>query len=261
MFWIYCSVLTIVVMLSYFLCRIFKLRKRLSLFLITDMAILSLLITYFYIIPHYTIWAIESKVRNQYPIIDFLAVRAPDDFDIYLKKIQKDVLEKKDVDATTHQFLNDELIKYYQNASNQSIYDYTVVIHASYQKLIAIDPILVLASEFPKKFPMHSVTNDEKEMQQVMAAKEGIIKSAIDAPTPSINDTEKKQAKIIVQDILLKLAAQYGKENVVKTFEHPNDETLDKKIAADILIEFYSQLIAKGVKDTGIAMKFSLSPP
>ena len=63
-----------------------------------------------------------------------------------------------------------------------------------------------------------------------------------------------------MQDIILELAEKYGKENVVTTFEHPEQPTLDKKMGADILIEFYRHLIAKGVKETGLAMKFSLSP-
>ena len=170
MFWIEASVLALVIIVFYFLCRFFKLNKIVSLFIITIIAMIAFYLTHTYLLPYQTSLTIEAKMRNKYPILDLIALRAADDFTPYLKKIQKDVLSNEDVDkkieADTHQFLNEQLVKYYQRASNRSIYDYTIVIHAAYKKLAAMDPILVLAAEFLKKFPTNQVTYDEMDTKK-----------------------------------------------------------------------------------------------
>ena len=265
MLWIYALIVALVIITIVFLCRYFALRKVISAVVIIIAVVITLFITRIYVIPNYVAWSIENQIRTKYPLFDYIAIRAPGDFNPYIDEVKKDILSNVDVDKkieeNTRLFLNAEVEKYFQIATNQSIYDYTKTLYTLYRKLITINPILVLAAEFPNKFSAGSPQiNSTVDSNQIMAAKEAIIKSAIESPEQALTAADNQQAKTIVQSIVLDLADKYGKDAVIKTFEHPDDATLDQKTAATILIDFYNNLLARGVEDTGLVMKYSLNP-
>ena len=266
MLWIYALILALVIITIIFLCRYFALRKVISAVVIIIAVVITLFIIRIYVVPNYVAWSIENQIRTKYPLFDYLAIRAPGDFNPYIDKVKKDILSNVDVDkkieANTRLFLNAEVEKYFQIATNQSIYDYTKTLYTLYRKLIAINPILVLAAEFPNKFSAGSsqINSSTSDSNQIMAAKEAMIKSAIETPEQTLTAADNQQAKTIVQSIVLDLSKKYGKDAVIKTFEHPDDATLDQKTAATILIDFYNNLLARGVEDTGLVMKYSLNP-
>lgn len=258
-------IVVLVIVITIGICRYFSLRKLTTGVLTFVAAVVALIITAAIIAPRYNAMTIESTIRNKHPIFEYLAKNSPADFNAYITQIKADILSEVDVnkkvETDTSVFINNELKKYSQTASNQSIFDYTTAIYNLYKKQIEIDPVLVLSTEFPDKFSHQdiSIKEDAEDREQLLAAKEEIIKSAIENPQPPLSDADKQQAKLIMQSILIDLANKYGKDKVLAIFQNPDNPTVDKKEAATVLLEFYNELLTKGVADTGLVIKYTLS--
>jgi hypothetical protein len=227
-------------------------------------ALIALIFTYLFVAPQYYTWKIETMLKTRYPVFELLAEKSPDDFNAFVTKIKSDILTSPsnyNEFRDTGNFLNSEMIKYSQTATNESLYNFARVISDFYGKLFQINPVFILNLEFPEKFQDQINFNElEKasrgEIAQVTSAKEGVIRSALDEPQPVLSKEESQKAQAIFRQIITNLVDKYGKNTVLASFQHPEDAATDKKTAATIIMEFYNDLIARGEMDTGIVLKY-----
>lgn len=207
--------------------------------------------------------AFADNIRKQYPIFELLATKAPDDFNAYIAKEKENIKEygssNYHVSLTTVQFLDTEIAKYSAVASNQSLFDFMQTRLNIYKQIYQTDPATILHLEFPLKFPENTnagFNQYETLYQQNMKTTEEVLKSALENPQAPPTDADKNKATEILKSVALDLAKKYGKDNVIMTFKDPADASLDKNIAAQIIMSLYEDILARGVNDTGVVVKY-----
>lgn len=228
---------------------------------------ISIVLTRQYVEPHYKAWVFETNIKEEDPIFSILAYKSPVEFNSYILNVKKSILRdgsEHEVIYYTSNFLNTELLKFSQNASNLSLYDYAVTTVNFYTKLYNTDPILVLNMEFPGIY--YQNTNYQKLdrasigfISTILTAKRDIIKSAIDNPQPKMSKENVERAKLVLRNIFRTLSEEYGSRDVINTFNRPNELSLNKKVAAKIIIQFYQEIINHGEDDAGIVIKYIFS--
>ncbi|KTC68155.1 hypothetical protein Lbir_2757 [Legionella birminghamensis] len=269
MHWIYIIVALIVALSMVFLC-IFAIRKSLnSLSLWLMIIVFALLIAFLFLygVPYYRASEFETHMRQNYPVMNLIAQQSPEEFQSYMDQTRTAIQHSKGqqvVAVYTGEFINAQLSKYIANASNQSIYDYTVTTLNCYQKLYNSDPSLVIDMEFASFFPNHiNFDNLEKGVEAcgdtITVAKLNIIESAIRSPSSGLNSEEVVSAQQSLHEIFQELAAKYGDSAIEETFTRPYDSPQNKTLTAQIIVEFYEKLIIKGPVNTGIILKYLLT--
>lgn len=213
--------------------------------------------------PYFYAWTFETSIRSQYPIMELLANKAPDDFRAYINREKSDIVKygvkNSRPTLATIEFLDAEIAKYSQVATNQSLYDFMKTRLEVFQEIVKEDPTLVLRLEFPHKY---IDTNDKSigkftdQYNKNMVAAENVIKSALETPQTPPTPEDNKKALALLKIIATDLAVKYGKENVMMTFDDPSNPNLDKTTAAKILLSLYEDIIAKGVNDSAMIVKY-----
>lgn len=222
-----------------------------------------LLMIKLYGLPYYQAWTFESDLRKEAPFFDLLAKKSPTEFKEYIEKTKKDIIhnDSKNVIPYTSEFVSSQMTKYGVQAPDPAIYKQVKATIDYYNKLYAIDPVLVLFLEYPNIFADQLSAHqldlvDEGPDNPIPDANQNIIKSALETPQPPLTKGEIIQAQTLLNEIIESLVAKYGEKNVETTFQHPNDPSLDKKTAAEIIIKFYQLLAEKGEKDTGLVIRY-----
>lgn len=219
----------------------------------------------YYYFPYYKAWYAEHTIRSQSPFFELVAKSAPYEFNQYIDKVKNNIIQGGNATNEiyyTSEFLHALLLKYGSKASDQSLYEYLKSDIQFDQQLIAIDPVLVLFHEFPiqmrgkidiKKFNEMSIKNN------MITAIENVITSGINASQPAPTHEDIAKAQAMFQDILANLSAKYGNTLVATTFKTPDDPTLDKKTAAEMMIELSQDILAKGETTVGMMLRASFS--
>ncbi len=261
---IYAVVILFSASIVFSILQYFPFNKIISALIVGVVIIIAVVITHICIAPQYNSWKMEKKLTSRYPVFELLAEKDPDNYKVFIAKLKSDMLAKssqynefKDVGT----FLNTEMVKYSQSASNESLYNFAKTILNFYNKLIDINPVYILNLEFPEKFGekidfpgLESASKDNT--QEIILAKESIIRSAVDDPQPALDAEQVQQAQTIFRQIITELVNKYGKDVVLATFQHPEDDSTDQKTAATIIIQFYSKLVSRGETDAGIVLKY-----
>lgn len=229
--------------------------------------ILSLSITKWYGAPYYYAYTFENSIKNKYPLFELLSTASPDAFSNYIKKIKQSILEddQAKIEIYTSEFIGSEFLQYAVHATNQSIYKYVKVTTDFYKSIYMVNPNLVVYLEFSNTFMLNkpiynSDQLNEKNLKDILSAKAGVIESAIKTPQPNLSTADVQRARLILDHIYQNLIAKYGNENVKITFQHPSDQKLDKKIAAEIIISLYQALVEQGVDNAALVLKYLLTP-
>lgn len=220
--------------------------------------LLAIFFTHFYIYPYYENMRFGNKLASENAILALLANNAPNDFAAYVQKVKS--ATKQQADEQTDIFINNEIAKYAPHASNASLYQFAKTSLALYQLLLTKDPAMVLQAEFPDKFigkTDYALLQTEAGdfSAKIATDKHDIIQSAITNPRPPLTDEEIKKARSMVGGIIDELSKKYGEEVVLTTFQQPADPTLDKKLAATVVISFYEKMIAAGEENTGLMIR------
>lgn len=214
--------------------------------------------------PHFYAWTFESSIRGKYPIIDLLAQKSPEEFNAYVKKEKNEIIksgnDKNNLTTFyTIEFLDSQVAKYSQIATNQSLYEFMQSRLNLFKMLIDTNPELILRLEFPRKYVDETNASLEKLDEfynKTMQNSENVIKSALETPQTPPTEQDSKKAVTILRNIATGLTKKFGKENVLLTFQDPTTPSLDKTIAANILISLYEDILATGVNDTGTVVKY-----
>jgi len=261
---IYAVVIIFSASIVFSILQYFPFNKIVSALFAGAVIIIAVIITHICIAPVYNSWKMEKKLTSRYPVFELLAEKDPGNYRVFMDKLKSDMMLKssqynefKDVGT----FLNAEMVKYSQSASNETLYSFAKTILNFYNKLIDINPAYILNLEFPEKFGdkidfngLEAASKDHT--QEIILAKESIIRSAVDDPQPALNTEQTQQAQTIFRQIITELVSQYGKDIVLATFQHPEADSTDQKTAATIIIQFYSKLVSRGETDAGIVLKY-----
>lgn len=222
-----------------------------------------LLIMKSYGVPYYQAWAFESDLRKESSFFDLLAKKSPQAFKEYIDKTKKDIThnDSQNVIAYTSELVSSQMTKYGAQATNEAIYNQVKATIDYYNKLDAINPVLVLFLEYPNIFADKLSENEielvaEGPENPIPAANQNIIKSALETPQPPLSQADMIKAQTILNNIIETLSTKYGEKEVEMTFQHPDDAALDKKTAAEIIIKFYQLLAERGEKDTGLVIRY-----
>ncbi|WP_019215522.1 hypothetical protein [Legionella tunisiensis] len=153
------------------------------------------------------------------------------------------------------------MTKYGAQATNEAIYKQVKATIDYYNKLDTMNPVLVLFMEYPNIFADKLDANQielvaEDPENPIPAANQNIIKSALETPQPPLSKTDITHAQTILNKIIELLSTKYSEKEVEMTFQYPDDPSLDKKTAAEIIITFYQLLAERGEKDTGLVIRY-----
>jgi hypothetical protein len=247
----------------YYLIEKKKIRKLTAYCLTFTATLLTLLGMQFYGAQHYLAYVFESKIKSEDPVFALLAEKSPIEFNQYIARIKTNFVEDNGnkVPYYTGEYIYSQLKKYSPHAATQSFYDLAKATIALYSKIFAKDPGMVLTVEFnlqtvePLDFKALGKTYNDA-LNPVATAKIMIIENAIKNPQPLLSKSDKERAKAIIHNILAKLSINYGDNVVTATFSHPNDPTLNRKLAAEIIIQFYQMLLDRGKDDAGLVIKY-----
>lgn len=224
--------------------------------------ILTFLITKYYAVPFYQMVTFESQVKKE-PLFSFLAKESPKAFQNYIDKAREDIFynESKNIIGLTNDFIVTELINNMPYASDKSLYEIITLTTGYYKQLYAIDPTLILFAEFPDKFTnvitMEQIEKiSQKSLDKLNEARKNILMSAVENPHPKLSTEDVMQANHLVSAIFDSLVEKYGEQTVIQTFEHPDSPSLDKKIAATIIMDYYEKLQAQGEKNAALVLRY-----
>lgn len=225
--------------------------------------LIALALTYFYIAPHYLAWQFGKNIRKQSSFINLVAEKSPDDFNRYLAKAKKNIIENGDPINEVYyasRLINTLLMKYGPIASDDSLYAYLKSDIEFDRKLFSIDPILVLFQEFPEKFAdkidLKKYSSNELK-NEMLAAVEKVVESGIKHPHPLPNKQDITKAESIFRNILADITTKYGENNVKAALQHPENPAVDKKMAAEIIMAISEAIYAKGKETAGLLLRSS----
>jgi hypothetical protein len=226
--------------------------------------VIAAILAYWFVSPYYESWRFEREIRNQSPFIKLIATQAPDEFNAYVTKIKNNIITKGSPDNDvyyTAELINALLLKYGPRASNESLYHYLQSDIELDKKLFAIDPNLVLFHEFPALFKGKIDFNKYNAIhfkENMLQAVEEVITSGIQHPQPLPTLQDKVKAEKMFQGMIAELAKKYGADKVTATFQHPQDPSVDKKMAAEIMMALSEEILAQGQDTVGLLLRVSL---
>jgi hypothetical protein len=224
-----------------------------------------------YMIPFYYVVMFESTIRSENPIVDVIAKNCPFEFQAYLAKVKKSIYENGDqsrVAYFTNQLISRAVQQYLPVASNASVYEFSKIELAFDEKLLKLDPKLVLYVELGNQYSsmnddgaILNVFNDPAMLTDVVNAQKKLIESAIAHPEPPLTEPQRLTAAAMMADIHANLVKTYGADTLKRVEQNPNDPALDKRKAAEVIMSLYRQIIATGPENAGIIWKYLFSGP
>lgn len=227
--------------------------------------VLAIAATKEYVMPTYYAKVFEHNMRSESPFMNMLAKNSPQEFNLYIAKVKANILANGDKSNNIYyssELINSILIKYGSIASNDSLYQYLVTNLTLDKKLLSIDPMLVLAVEFPEKFKGKidpTLLNVTGKTQSLLDAKIAVIQSAMEHPAAPLTDADKQHATDLLREVITDLSKQYGAQTIANALQHPDDPAVDKKAAAQIIISFYEDILAKGKDNAALIIKLMLT--
>lgn len=218
-----------------------------------------------YVMPAYYAKALEQNLRSESPFMNMVAKHSPKEFNLYIAEVKNNMLANGDKSNNVYyssELINSMLIKYGSVASNDSLYQYLIANLALDKQLFSTDPMLVLALEFPEKFKgkinptLLNVTGNTKSL---LDAKIAVIQSAMEQPAAPLTDADKQHATDLLREVITDLSKQYGTQTIANSLQHPDSPSVDKKAAAQIIISFYEDIVAKGKDNAALIIKLMLT--
>jgi hypothetical protein len=230
--------------------------------------IFTMLMTKFYVIPLYSAEIYEIFLKSDEPVFELIAEKFPREFQTYIDKVKECIVSNNNEDYLIIyklEFLNSIFIKEISLASNVSIYHYYQVQYKIDETLFKVDPRLVLFLEFSNKYtkkpnPSLIITIAGQDLtEQIIAAKEAVIMSALIMPEKPITADEKEAANAMIDTILADLSDNFGEKTVTELDTHISDVALSKEstvLYATILLEFYQKILSSGQNNVGIIYRY-----
>lgn len=244
--------------------RYFSANRYKNLLVIIVAALLSISITKAYVVPHYLAYSFAESIRNASPLVDLIAKTSPDEFNQYVRSVQENIINNRgsdDISLNTNNLISLMLIKNIPNASNESIYRYLSVCLQMDKELLRADPRYVLFVEYPGTFTnqitsANILQNVKPEtITELLAAKQAIIESALENRQPNLSLADRLKANFVYSDILSNLSHQYGRKMMIDAFHNPDGAHTDHQRAAEVIIKYYEDILAKGPDGAGVIYK------
>ena len=212
-----------------------------------------------YIYPYYLGWEFERDIKKQ-PLFALIAKYHPKEFQQFIEKVKNSLSKKEGLDAIatySTELTNEVFYQHLQTAPDDPIFLYLKSILELYRYLYAIDPRAVVKLENgDESIPvdLHSFWEDkafQALLNQVLESKQKIIEGSLE--TPHEIPTEEITTPIL-NNILDELVGKYGKD-VVRFVFTPSSVQIPPKLAAAVIIDFYSIIKEEGKEKAGIVMR------
>lgn len=218
-----------------------------------------------YLMPYYYAATLDSDLKQKYPMYSIIATYYPKEYNEFLERMKKNMIEHGGLDneiyssATLANYATEKSIPF---ASTKDIYNYLTIYYQFEKKLYSINPILVLAIEFPTRVPsqysLSSILNSipENDIIGIMQAKAKLIESGSKDKTPTkFSDAETERATENFKQIMTSLTDKYGEEIVNDTFT-ATTPLKNPTQSAQLMLSFYELILAKGEEDGGLLFKY-----
>lgn len=238
--------------------------RYLTIFTMAITAFLSVAITKEYLMPQYLAYTFAQSIRKASPLVDLIAKNSPEEFNRYVDSVRRNIINNdsnNDIYLNTNSLISAVLIKNIPYATNESIYRYLTDCLALDKELMQVDPRYVLFVEYPGRFTkeINSVNVLEhvkpETIAELLAAKQAIIISALENRQPDLNISQRLRANFIYTDILSNISAQYGRQMMLDAFQRPDALNTDQQKAAEVIIQYYEAILAKGPDGAGMIYK------
>ncbi len=212
---------------------------------------------YFY--PEYLGWNFEREIKKQ-PLFSLIAQTNPDIFNQYIKDVKKNLREKEDpnlVSAYSANMVNKIFYQSLSHAPDDYIVLYLKATLELYHHLNGVDPRGVIKLENGSSdigVDLNSIF-EKKDFQallnHLLDTKRYVIEASSKTPTAPPTD---KQAEPLLQGVMTTLANKFGGDVVRSVFTNPKQ--IPANVGAQVIIEFYTQILALGPENAGMVMRF-----
>ncbi len=203
----------------------------------------------------------DRNLRKKHPVFSLIAKHNAAEYQTFLDEIRSSFqfsLTKEQMVESSFALMSKIYPQYVASASDQDIYEDLLATLSLYKKMYQDYPVLILKIEFPQRFlsiDLQRLQNPyyEKELLKMQETRSRLIATAITQP-----QSAPKEAVInaSVDRILQALIEKFGETAVIATFTGNEDMTLDKRQAAEIVIQFYQLLLAQMPAGAGPIMRY-----
>lgn len=217
-----------------------------------------------FIMPYYDAATLDASLKEKYPIYSIISTYYPTEYNEFIAQMKKNILNHDSLDNEINYsavLINYATQKSIPFASPKTIYNYLQVNYQNEKKLYDINPMLVLALEFPGRvsgqYSLASTAQSipDDELNKIIQAKAQLIESGSKDRTPiKFTDPEIAQATQTIQQIMTSLTEKYGKNVVDDTFSSSAPFKYPDK-SAKLMLSFYELILAQGEQNGGLLFK------
>ena len=214
-----------------------------------------------YVGSSYQIKQFDRTLRRDYPIFQMIADSNPIQYQRFLLHVRDNVKSNfgdMQLEALSFELMNEVYPQYLAKAPNNSIFADLEATLDLYKKIIDDSPALLLKLEFPERFPQVNLDRLKNPyytqlLQHSREVKSELVAAAIADPqsTPTADEVDSEIARIIAR-----LIGEHGETLVAQTFSGTDDSTLNKKLAATVIIDFYQALLAQMPQGAGRIVRY-----
>lgn len=210
--------------------------------------------------PLYEVWYLESEM-DQVPIMSVIEKYHPNEYK-QLMKIAKESVKKdeksQNLIAYAYVFANQIFMSDLKNAPDQAIFEYLNAIRRMYGFLLHANPQFIIkleSADLSATFDLTYLLTDpdfKKSFDTTIRTKMNIIKEAVKHPVQAGNEIE---ANALLNGVLNELKSKYGAEDVNLAL-NVSGQQLDPKREAEIIVNFYQQIINLNPARAGTVMRY-----
>jgi hypothetical protein len=227
--------------------------------------VIVMLLTKAFIIPYYHAQTYQFFLQEEDPQMRVIMAKYPKEFDTYIKSTKSNLLtDDSDYRAALDKiiFLNSLFVKAVPTATNESIYNYYKTELELYNVLFRVNPWFVLYMEFsdqfaraPKPRLILSIA-DASLIKKYVDDKEAVVISSLQNPQPRISASQKSDAANVLNDIMVQIGDEYGKDTFANTLKDPDNTDLNPELSGAMVIGFYKKIVSLGADYTGLIFKY-----
>lgn len=212
-----------------------------------------------YLYPNYLGWRFEQELKKQ-PLFNIINQYYPQEFAQFIHDVKQSIIKKEDVrkiTALSAQLVNKIFYQSLRQAPDDYIALYLKATLDLYHYLNGQDPRAVVALENGDNASSGSITGfyEKKDFQSLLNhlldTKRYVIEAGAKTPIAPPTDA---QAEPLLKAILTDLSNKYT-ESVVHGAFSPGQTLVPPNIAAQIVIEFYADILGAGRENAGLIMR------
>jgi hypothetical protein len=232
---------------------------------------LVMIATKILIIPDYEAATFSTVLKITDPVFRMIEANYPQQYNDYIDEVKEGILMHQTENfetISTLVFLNSISETLVTKATDKAIFNFYKIEVEMDKELFTVDPKLVLYMEFPQHFRDNAdpsllvLISGDTLVKKVIQSKEELIISALKTPQPALTSAEAERAfqktKAIMQELSVDVG---GQDALLKMIGHPENNDVDKKEAALLIINFYEKILAQGQGQAADIFQYLVAAP